>query len=242
MRVDVVARRPGPRVRDRCGPRRPSARRGTRSAWARRAPGRRHRRSPTVRCPGTEYPQRPRAGADTRRCSRPLRRMNRHRDPAVPGGVDETLRVSTQLSEYDEKYAYSVKVSSGVISAGICSSRQSSHNRRCSGYVHSGASSSSAARNASHGGVAPRSRTLIRRSESHNRHFIRSPISLSGKTIIASRMDLSTYRCTVGAILANICARRDIASRGHPRVALPLAAGGRRQLASRARGVLHAPA
>src|SRR4051794_21135031 len=78
----------------------------------------------------------------------------------------------TQLSEYEEKYAYSVKVSSGVISAGICRSKQSSHNRRCSGYVGSGRSSSSAARNDSHGGVAPRSKTLTRRTESHSRHRI----------------------------------------------------------------------
>ena len=81
----------------------------------------------------------------------------------------------TQLSEYDEKYAYSVKVSSGVISAGICSSRQSSHTRRCNGNVGSGESSSSAVRNVSHGGVAPRSSTLSRRFESHSRQVTLSP-------------------------------------------------------------------
>jgi len=39
----------------------------------------------------------------------------------------------TQLSEYDEKWVYSVAVSSDEIYAGICSSRQDSHSRRCSG-------------------------------------------------------------------------------------------------------------
>jgi len=40
---------------------------------------------------------------------------------------------STQEVENDEKYAYSLKVSSGVISGGICASQQSVHTWRCSG-------------------------------------------------------------------------------------------------------------
>ena len=41
------------------------------------------------------------------------------------GIVDEPLRMLHPAVEYDEKYAYSVNVSSGVISGGICASRQS---------------------------------------------------------------------------------------------------------------------
>ena len=84
--------------------------------------------------------------------------------------VDERLRVADPAVRVRGEYAYSVNVSSGVISAGICKSRQSSHTRRCSGYVGSGMSSSSAVRNFSHGGVAPRSTTLTKRIESHSRH------------------------------------------------------------------------
>ncbi|OEV24562.1 hypothetical protein AN220_18270 [Streptomyces nanshensis] len=40
---------------------------------------------------------------------------------------------STQDVEKEEKYAYCVNVSSGVISGGICASRHSVHTRRCSG-------------------------------------------------------------------------------------------------------------
>ena len=53
-----------------------------------------------------------------------------------------------------------MKVSSGVISGGSWASRQRSHTRTCSGYVISGASTASAVRKSSHGGVAPRSRKL----------------------------------------------------------------------------------
>ena len=82
-----------------------------------------------------------------------------------------------------------MKVSSGVISAGICSSRQSSHTRRCSGYVGSGRSSSSAVRNFSHGGVAPRSTTLTRRIESHSRHRTCStPIVVSTSERLSTRL------------------------------------------------------
>ena len=69
---------------------------------------------------------------------------------------------STQEVEYEEKYAYSLNVSSGVISGGICASQQSVQTRRCSGYAGSASSSWSAARKLSHGGVAPRSTTLAR--------------------------------------------------------------------------------
>ena len=40
---------------------------------------------------------------------------------------------STQLVENDEKYAYSVNVSSGEINGGNCASRQLSHTRTCNG-------------------------------------------------------------------------------------------------------------
>ena len=67
---------------------------------------------------------------------------------------------STHDVENDEKYAYSVNVSSGSISGGSCTSRQFRHTRGCSGNVGSGASSASAVRKSSHGGVAPRSTKL----------------------------------------------------------------------------------
>jgi hypothetical protein len=40
---------------------------------------------------------------------------------------------STHDVEKEEKYAYSVNVSSGVINGGSCASRQLSHTRTCSG-------------------------------------------------------------------------------------------------------------
>ncbi len=67
---------------------------------------------------------------------------------------------STHDVENDEKYAYSVNVSSGSISGGSCTSRQFRHTRGCSGNVGSGASSASAVRKSSQGGVAPRSTKL----------------------------------------------------------------------------------
>ncbi|CAM5346090.1 hypothetical protein STANM309S_02184 [Streptomyces tanashiensis] len=79
---------------------------------------------------------------------------------------------STQEVEYEEKYAYSWKVSSGVISGGICASQQSVQTRRCSGYAGSGRSSRSAARKLSHGGVAPRSTTLASAAEPQSRHRV----------------------------------------------------------------------
>ena len=82
----------------------------------------------------------------------------------------------TQVSENEEKYEYSVAVSSGVIRAGICSNRQSWHSRRCSGKVGSGRSSSPGVRNFSHAGVAPRSNTLSSRSESHKRQCSRAAV------------------------------------------------------------------
>jgi hypothetical protein len=55
--------------------------------------------------------------------------------PRPPLDLASTNRraCSTQEVEYDEKYAYSVNVSSGVISGGIWASRQSVQTRRCSG-------------------------------------------------------------------------------------------------------------
>jgi hypothetical protein len=80
----------------------------------------------------------------------------------------------TQVSENEEKYEYSVTASSGLIRAGICSNRQSSHSRRCSGKVGSGKSSSPGVRDFSHSGVAPRSNTLSSPSESHKRQCSRA--------------------------------------------------------------------
>src|SRR5277367_5417281 len=75
----------------------------------------------------------------------------------------------TQASENEEKWACSVNAPSGQTRAGICSNRQSSHSRRCSGKVGSAKSSSPGVRNLSQGGLAPRSKTLRSRSESHRR-------------------------------------------------------------------------
>lgn len=56
------------------------------------------------------------------------------------GVVHEVLRVLHQDVENEEKYAYSVKVSSGVISGGTCASRHASQTRTWSGQVGSGSS------------------------------------------------------------------------------------------------------
>jgi hypothetical protein len=65
-------------------------------------------------------------------------------------------------------------MSSGVIRAGICSSRQSTHSRKCSGSIVSGRSSSSMVRRFSNAGLAPRSKTLRSRCESHKRQCSRA--------------------------------------------------------------------
>ena len=79
---------------------------------------------------------------------------------------------STQDVENDEKYAYSVNVSSGSISGGSWTSRHDAQTRGCSGNVCSGASSASAVRKSSHGGVAPRSTKLVRSGEPQSRQMI----------------------------------------------------------------------
>src|ERR1700733_12018008 len=79
------------------------------------------------------------------------------------------LACCTQASENEEKYACSVKAPCGQTSAGICSNKQSSHSRKCSGKFGSAKSSSPGVRNLPQGGLAPRSKTLRSRPESHKR-------------------------------------------------------------------------
>ena len=76
---------------------------------------------------------------------------------------------SDHASENEEKWRCSASSPPDHTKPDICSNRQFSHTRRCSGNVGSAQSSSPGLRKLPRRGVAPRSKTLCIRTESHKR-------------------------------------------------------------------------
>ena len=109
-------------------------RRRTRRASARRAPRPPRRRSPPGRSRAPGCPSAGSAGAGSRR-SRRARRRGCRGSSSSRSVIMSTYRreCSTHESEYAEKYAYSVKISSGGTNAGSCASQHSCRRGRGAG-------------------------------------------------------------------------------------------------------------